>query len=722
MLVRAAGDVDAAAAALRRVRPDVRPMTNEQVVGRVQRTGFTYFQQISAVLTTVTLGFALLLITVLLTVSVNQRLGEIAALRALGFSRARVVADVLCESVLIVGLGGALSLPLGVALANGLDRILTDMPGIPSGMHFFVFEPRALAWHGGPAGGDGDRRRAVSDAARGPAADRQHAAQRGGVLMPAPVIVRADRVTRSFAMPSGPVVAVRDVSLDIAAGDYLAVRGPSGCGKSTLLHMLGCVDTPSEGTLLFEGRDVAALSDRERSLLRLRSIGFVFQRFFLLPMLTAAENVELPQSEAGVGARDRQARTRDLLDYVGLSARADHRPSQLSGGEMQRVAIARALANKPRLLLADEPTGELDQATGEHVAELLDRVNRDGTALVIVTHDHTLASRARAGADAARRRRRKRAGAVIGRLALRSLTAHPVRSGVLAVGFGAGVAVMAILLGVAEVVLQQAQSPLLVGGGDVVVAMGRDTPASLLLAGTLQAEALRAPRACGRAHPHRRSVSVVRRRARASGRPRRHPQPGACAWRSGDAPEPRAGQTRRADAAWTRQSPAAALRQVDRFHPIPDAPAWQGSWAEWLYFNGALGDARFYLTFLVGPEVRPGVRAAGVRLQLERGGRMRVVQRQRGATGRCRQPGPEPDHRQQLSHARWLDLSHPPRPAGRGGARLTGDLTVQATPGRLVPPIEILGARGWRTGYVVPVMSGELAGTLACRRTAARSC
>lgn len=149
ILVRASGDVDAAAAALLRVRPDVRPMTNEQVVGRVRRTGFTYFQQISAVLTTVTLGFALLLITVLLTVSVNQRLGEIAALRALGFSRARVVADVLCESVLIVGLGGALSLPLGVALANGLDRILTDMPGIPSGMHFFVFEPQALAWHGG---------------------------------------------------------------------------------------------------------------------------------------------------------------------------------------------------------------------------------------------------------------------------------------------------------------------------------------------------------------------------------------------------------------------------------------------------------------------------------------------------------------------------------------------------------------------------------------------
>jgi len=208
-------------------------------------------------------------------------------------------------------------------------------------------------------------------------------------------IVSASRVSRVFSMPAGPVTAVRDVSLDIAVGEHVAVRGPSGCGKSTLLHMLGCVDTPSGGTLLFEGHDVATLSDRERSLLRLRSIGFVFQRFFLLPMLSAAENVELPMSEAGVAAAERRQRARELLDYVGLSARADHRPSQLSGGEMQRVAIARALANRPRLLLADEPTGELDQATGEHVAALLDRVNADGTAMVIVTHDHALADRAR---------------------------------------------------------------------------------------------------------------------------------------------------------------------------------------------------------------------------------------------------------------------------------------------------------------------------------------
>src|SRR5204862_1587040 len=161
------------------------------------------------------------------------------------------------------------------------------------------------------------------------------------------MIVSAAHVSRVFAMPAGPVAAVRDVPLDIAAGDHIAVRGPSGCGKSTLLHMLGCVDTPTAGTLLFQGHDVATLSDRERSLLRLRSIGFVFQRSFLLPMLSAAENVELPMSEAGVAAAERRQRTRELLEYVGLSARADHRPSQLSGGEMQRVAIARALANRP---------------------------------------------------------------------------------------------------------------------------------------------------------------------------------------------------------------------------------------------------------------------------------------------------------------------------------------------------------------------------------------
>ena len=214
-------------------------------------------------------------------------------------------------------------------------------------------------------------------------------------VRPAKAVVEARDVTRSFAMPAGPVVAVRDVALRIAPGDHVAICGPSGCGKSTLLHLLGCVDAPTRGTLLFEDQDVATLGDRERSQIRLRRIGFIFQRFFLLPMLTAAENVDLPQAEAGAPKEQRRQRTAELLQYVGLTARADHRPSQLSGGEMQRVAIARALANRPTLLLADEPTGELDQATGAQIAALLDRVNADGTALVIVTHDEALASRAR---------------------------------------------------------------------------------------------------------------------------------------------------------------------------------------------------------------------------------------------------------------------------------------------------------------------------------------
>ena len=207
-------------------------------------------------------------------------------------------------------------------------------------------------------------------------------------------IIEGRGLTRSFAMPAGVVTALGDVSIRVEAVDYVAITGPSGCGKSTLLHILGCVDQASAGSLAFEGRDVGALTESERSRIRLTRIGFVFQRFFLLPMLTAWENVELPQAEAGSTKADRRARTGELLDYVGLTDRRDHRPAQLSGGEMQRVAIARALANRPALLLADEPTGELDEDTGAQIAALFDRVHRDGTAIVVVTHNPAVAARA----------------------------------------------------------------------------------------------------------------------------------------------------------------------------------------------------------------------------------------------------------------------------------------------------------------------------------------
>ena len=219
-------------------------------------------------------------------------------------------------------------------------------------------------------------------------------------------IVEARNVSRVFPMAAAPVTALRDVSFRVSAGDYVAVVGPSGCGKSTLLHILGCVDGPSSGELLFNGTHVGALSDAERSRLRLREIGFVFQRFFLLPMLTASENVDLPQAEAGIGRLERRRRTAELLDWVGLSHRAAHRPAELSGGEMQRVAIARALANRPRLLLADEPTGELDETTGEQIGSLLDRIHEQGAALVVVTHDAAVAARAR-------RRLRMRDGRIV---------------------------------------------------------------------------------------------------------------------------------------------------------------------------------------------------------------------------------------------------------------------------------------------------------------------
>ena len=209
------------------------------------------------------------------------------------------------------------------------------------------------------------------------------------------VTLSARDVRRDYRLGGEIVHAVRGVTLDVAEGEYVAIVGPSGCGKSTMLNLLGAIDRPDSGSVMIRGMDISRMRDAEATRFRLNHIGFVFQRFHLMPALSARENVELPLAEARVPKSDRRKRASELLAYVGLGRREHHRPSELSGGEQQRVAIARALANRPALLLADEPTGELDARTGEDVIGLLGQLNTDGTTIVVVTHDEDLARAAR---------------------------------------------------------------------------------------------------------------------------------------------------------------------------------------------------------------------------------------------------------------------------------------------------------------------------------------
>jgi putative ABC transport system ATP-binding protein len=201
-------------------------------------------------------------------------------------------------------------------------------------------------------------------------------------------------VARVYQRGRAEVTALRDVSLDVDEGEKVAIMGPSGSGKTTLLSILGCLDRPTRGAHLFEGRSVSGLDDDTLSRLRNRAIGFVFQSFHLLPHLSVAENVETPLQYGDWPTREWRPRTLEALGRVGLAARAEHRPSELSGGEAQRAAIARALVVEPRLLLADEPTGNLDTATGEEIAGLLDELHAQGSTIVLVTHNEALARRA----------------------------------------------------------------------------------------------------------------------------------------------------------------------------------------------------------------------------------------------------------------------------------------------------------------------------------------
>lgn len=205
------------------------------------------------------------------------------------------------------------------------------------------------------------------------------------------MLIKTDNLWKTYKMGTEEVHALRGVSIGIDKGDYVAIMGPSGSGKSTLMNLIGCLDTPTQGTYELNGRQVAHMNDDELALVRNKEIGFVFQTFNLLPRATALHNVELPLIYNGTGAETRLDMAKRALEMVDLSDRMTHRPNQLSGGQRQRVAIARALVNNPSLILADEPTGNLDSKTGEEIMALFDRLHRAGNTIILVTHEHDVA-------------------------------------------------------------------------------------------------------------------------------------------------------------------------------------------------------------------------------------------------------------------------------------------------------------------------------------------
>jgi len=209
------------------------------------------------------------------------------------------------------------------------------------------------------------------------------------------VLIKTENMTKSYTSGSVDVFALNGVSVEIEKGEYVALMGASGSGKSTLMHLLGCLDTPTSGKYWFNDADVTTLNDIELAHLRNREIGFVFQSFNLLPRQSAQSNVQLPMLYAGMPYRERMARSAQLLDLVGLKDRMTHKSNELSGGEMQRVAIARSLANRPSVVLADEPTGNLDSKTGIDIMRLFDSLAAEGNTIIVVTHDQAVAGHAR---------------------------------------------------------------------------------------------------------------------------------------------------------------------------------------------------------------------------------------------------------------------------------------------------------------------------------------
>jgi putative ABC transport system ATP-binding protein len=210
-----------------------------------------------------------------------------------------------------------------------------------------------------------------------------------------PIVIDIENITKDYVMGEETVRALRGVSLKIHRNEYIAIMGPSGSGKSTLMNMLGCLDTPTSGRYEFNGKNVAEMNDDELAAIRNREIGFVFQTFNLLPRSTSLRNVELPLIYAGIDPETREQRAADVLADVGLSDRIHHKPNELSGGQRQRVAVARALVNKPSIILADEPTGNLDSKTGEEIMTLFEDLYQRGNTIILVTHERDVAAHAR---------------------------------------------------------------------------------------------------------------------------------------------------------------------------------------------------------------------------------------------------------------------------------------------------------------------------------------
>ncbi len=209
------------------------------------------------------------------------------------------------------------------------------------------------------------------------------------------MIIQAINITKQYKIDKITIDSLNGVDIEINKGDFVAIEGPSGSGKSTLLHILGCIESPTSGRVIINGTDTSSLSPKALARLRLTQIGFVFQQFYLLPTLSAYENIELPMGEAGLSKKKKRERTKYLLESVGLDKRSKHKPTQLSGGEQQRVAIARALANEPSIILADEPTGELDSDNSTRIIDLFQTINREfGQTIVMVSHDMSITSRA----------------------------------------------------------------------------------------------------------------------------------------------------------------------------------------------------------------------------------------------------------------------------------------------------------------------------------------